>query len=79
MEFVLARSERDEAGVKAQTSISTRLPSSFEFALQYLSSSPPSFRTMFRSEKTVPKTSFASSSALRDDRPGPTDTPLLMS
>ena len=30
----------------------------------YLSSTPPSFRIIFRSEYTVPKTSFASSSAL---------------
>lgn len=31
----------------------------------HLSSSPPNLRTMFRREKTVPKTSLASSSALR--------------
>ena len=31
----------------------------------YLSSGPPSFLTMFLNEKIVPKTSFASSSALR--------------
>lgn len=31
-------------------------------AESYLSSSPPSLRTIFRREKTVPKTSFASSS-----------------
>ena len=36
--------------------------------LSYLSSSPPSFRTMFRKENTVPKMSFASSSALRAGR-----------
>lgn len=35
-----------------------------------LSSSPPSLRTMFRSEKTVPNISFASSSALRAWRAG---------
>lgn len=31
----------------------------------YLSSGPPSFLTMFRNENIVPKTSLASSSALR--------------
>ena len=45
--------------------------------LTYLSSSPPSLRTMFRSEKTVPKMSFASSSALKVGLPVPVDTPLL--
>lgn len=30
----------------------------------YLSSKPPSFLTIFRNENTVPKTNFASSSAL---------------
>ena len=33
--------------------------------VMYLSSEPPSFLTMFLKENTVPKTSFASSSALR--------------
>jgi hypothetical protein len=32
---------------------------------------------MFRSENTVPKTSFASSSALRDERPEVGSAPLL--
>ena len=36
-----------------------------------LSSSPPSLRTMFRREKTVPNISFASSSALRTERAWP--------
>lgn len=39
-------------------------------ALTYLSSSPPSFLTIFRRENTVPKMSFASSSALNTDRFG---------
>jgi hypothetical protein len=43
----------------------------------YVSSSPPSLRTMLRSEKTVPKMSFASSSGLKAGRPGFVDTPLL--
>lgn len=34
----------------------------------YLSSSPPNLCTMFRKENTVPKMSFASSSALRAGR-----------
>ena len=34
----------------------------------YLSSPPPSFRTIFRREKTVPKMSLASSSALNAGR-----------
>lgn len=36
--------------------------------LVYLSSSPPSFRTIFRKEKTVPKINLASSSALNAAR-----------
>jgi hypothetical protein len=36
--------------------------------MSYLSSSPPSFRTMLRKEKTVPKMSLASSSALKAGR-----------
>lgn len=44
----------------------------------YLSSSPPSLRTIFRSEKTVPKMSFASSSAVNGARfPLPGAVPLL--
>jgi hypothetical protein len=34
----------------------------------YLSSSPPSFRTILRKENTAPKMSFASSSALKAGR-----------
>lgn len=41
-----------------------------------LSSSPPSLRTMFLSEKTVPNTSFASSSALNAGRPLPLTAPF---
>jgi len=44
-----------------------------------LSSGPPSLRTMFRSEKMVPKISFASSSALRPGRRPEPWTPLLSS
>ena len=36
--------------------------------VSHLSSSPPSLRTIFRKENTVPNMSFASSSALRAGR-----------
>ena len=45
----------------------------------YLSSSPPSRLTIFRSEKTVPKTSFASSSLERPLRAGLLPLPLPFS
>lgn len=63
MQFILAGTVRDEAGRVVSTPVESKVTAK----ASHLSSSPPSFRTIFRSEKTVPKTSFASSSVDRVD------------
>lgn len=64
MQFVLRSTVREEAA-PAQSLQKTKVKR------KYLSSSPPSLRTIFLREKTVPNTSLASSSALSGTRAGP--------
>lgn len=71
MELVLAGAIGDETATMDQV-VRSEWPIVFD---PYLSSSPPSFRTMLRREKTVPKMSFASSSAVRFDCSEPGATP----
>ena len=59
VQLVLACSKRNEAVTLSQFAVPSQMPGGI-----HLSSGPPSFRTMFRSENMVPKMSFASSCAL---------------
>jgi hypothetical protein len=71
MEFILSSAIRDKA-VKSLIGLAEQHSGRKTGA--YWSSGPPNFRTIFRSEKIVPKISFASSSALSlagRGRPGP--------
>lgn len=68
MQLVLACSVTDEAMETDPVSMISDSPDaqeSFFFFFTYLSSSPPSLRTIFRRENTVPNISLASSSAVR--------------
>ena len=75
VQLVLIGTEGDKTGDK-DIMVSNWLICPRRKRKSHLSSSPPSLRTIFRREKTVPKMSFASSSVVRANWPKTAGTPV---